>query len=176
MKLNLGCGNHYAPPPWVNADVTDQVRCDVIVDRADPFATFPDESCERVYLGHVLEHVPWPEVAGLLGEVARVLVPGGEVMVVGPDIYRTIDRYRQGLEPWDIVDAVLDHADRDSADWPGCHHQWSCHEARVVTALTGAGFLDVVAFPVRPEHTVGWPTTAHSEWQCGARGRVNAPR
>ncbi|MFP4509608.1 MAG: class I SAM-dependent methyltransferase [Spirochaetaceae bacterium] len=44
---------------------------------------FPDESFDVVHFSHVIEHVPDP--AAFLGEVRRVLKPGGYVVIVTPN-------------------------------------------------------------------------------------------
>src|SRR5690606_17814756 len=74
LWLNVGCGTHRAPAPWVNIDVVDQgdTRPDVVVPAGTPLP-YEAGTVERVYLGHVLEHVPWPNVAGFLAEIRRVL-------------------------------------------------------------------------------------------------------
>lgn len=166
MRLNVGCGEHYAEG-WTNVEVSDHHRSDLIARTPLPI---PDASVEAVYLGHVLEHVPWPDVDPFLTDIRRVLQPGGMVCAVGPDVYRTIGAYRAGIEPWDLVVAVLEHADEDTPEWPGCQHHWCCHETRLVGALRTAGFTNVEAVAVTVEALAGWPTVAHSSWQCAARG------
>ena len=43
---------------------------------------FPDCSFDKIYSFHVIEHVP--DLASALGEIDRVLKPGGEVLLVYP--------------------------------------------------------------------------------------------
>src|SRR5215471_2064517 len=54
--LNVGCGTHRAPEPWVNVDVidNDEVHPDVIRQPGEPMP-FADGSAARVFAGHVLE-------------------------------------------------------------------------------------------------------------------------
>lgn len=165
MKLNLGCGTHYAEG-WVNLDATERegVIPDRIVDPADPFATFDPASADAVYLGHVLEHIPWAAIPRALAQVRAVLRAGGEVLVVGPDVWRTVNRWKAGQEPRSILEAVLE-GDHDylPAEDPGTH-KWNCHEARVVGALERAGFVNVHA--VRGDYLGGWPVVGWADWQC----------
>lgn len=162
--LNVGCGTHRAPAPWVNTDTreTDNTHPDVIVAPAAPFP-FDDGSCDRVLLSHVLEHVPWPAIPAFLAEVRRVL--DGELLVVGPDVYRTIRRWRKGLEPWDLLASVLEHAAPAEHDngWPEALHHWNCHEERVVTILELAGFTKITTLD--PNTVEGWPLVAPAPWQ-----------
>jgi predicted SAM-dependent methyltransferase len=166
MRLLLGPGEHYAEG-WTNLDcaaaVANGIRADLIVDPAAPFGTFADGTAQRVYLGHVLEHIEWPNVAGLLEQVHRVLAPGGQVLVTGPDVFRSLDEWHHGLMPDELLHAVLEHADRgEGSDWPEAVHRWNCHEARVVGLLERAGFAEVTP----TEGFEGWPVTNWSGWQC----------
>lgn len=179
--VNVGCGPWRAPDPWINLDVhaDDRIRPDVIVDNpARPCAGFARGSVERIYLGHVLEHVPVDELPAFLADLRRALTPGGKVGVVGPDILRAIVRWHDGLEPWDLVMATLegpdyypaDHgfqiADRPELSWREARHWWNCTEARVVTVLADAGFVDVVAHPLDAASLDEWPLVARDRWQC----------
>lgn len=168
--LNVGCGTHHAPSPWVNTDTreTTTTHPDVLVEADAPFP-FDDRSCDRVLLSHVLEHVPWPAVPAFLAEVRRVL--DGKLLVIGPDVYRTIRRWRDGLEPWDLLTSVLEHAappERDNG-WPEALHHWNCHEERVVTILELAGFGDITRHD--PQEITGWPIVMPAPWQFAVTAR-----
>lgn len=170
LWLNLGCGTHHAAAPWLNTDTVanDNTHPDLVVTPADP-VPFPDASADRVYLGHVLEHIEHARVPGFLADVHRVLRPGAELLVTGPDVYRTITRWRDGAEPWVLVCSVLEHAALPgSTDWPEALHQWNCHEARVLEFLADAGFVDLVPMVEPP---TGWPVVNWSAWQCCVHAR-----
>lgn len=167
--LNVGCGTHLAPAPWVNTDTreTDNTHPDVIVPAGEPFP-FDDGSCDRVMLSHVLEHVPWPAVPGFLAEVRRVL--DGQLLVVGPDTHRTLARWKRDEEPWWLVESVLEHARPPDNDhgWPEASHHWNCHEGRVLDVLSRAGFTDLHVLDVfHTEDMVGgdWPIVSPAAWQ-----------
>jgi hypothetical protein len=166
LLLNLGCGRHRAPEPWVNLDVhSDEHHCpDVVVDPEDPFGGFGVANVDRIYLGHVLEHVRWTDVPELLDGALTALKPGGMLLATGPDVYRTIKLWREGAVPWDLVESVLEHADQASTEWPQAVHWWNCSEERLVTALIAAGF-GIQETGVPPG---GWPVVGWSGWQCAA--------
>jgi len=55
---------------------------------------FPDSSAEVVYSSHMIEHLdPVTEAPRFLHEVRRVLVPGGILRLVVPDLKRRARRY-----------------------------------------------------------------------------------
>lgn len=170
--INVGCGTHRAPDPWVNLDHHDGdgVHPDVITTPGEPLP-YGNGTCERVMLSHVLEHIPWETLPAFLTDVRRVAC--GEILVVGPDLYRTIEAWHQGKLPWSLVGSVMEHKDYpdDMAGWPGAPHHWNCHESRVAAVLDRVGFSVV---PVLDDALLReWPVVGWSRlWQFAliARG------
>lgn len=184
---NVGCGPFRAPAPWVNLDYHegDGVHPDIIVtDASRPLGAYDDGTVERAYLGHVLEHVPWPEVPAFLADIERALAPGGHLMVVGPDVLRIIQRWHEGLEPegWLLVESCMENPwdrcygrDEDlpygiverETQWKYARHWWNCYETRVLYALrTYTGLGEVTAHPIKREALGEWPVVAYTQWQC----------
>lgn len=94
--LNVGCGSTFHPR-WVNVDFnaasTGVIACDI--REGLPFADGAFQAC---YSSHVLEHLTPAEAARLLREMHRVLVPGGVVRVVVPDLELVVRDYLRALE------------------------------------------------------------------------------
>ncbi len=115
IKLHLGASN-CSVPGWVNTDITPHIWIAKIpfaasilrflgpvtqeryeqhrrgafknlkhMDLTKPLP-FADESVSAVFSSHVFEHLFFDEVDRLVGEIQRVLVPGGVCRVVVPDI------------------------------------------------------------------------------------------
>lgn len=175
MKLlNAGCGTHYANG-WTNVDVWEgeNTTPDVKVNPGEPYP-FEDNTFDAVYLGHVLEHIPWPEVPVFLKDIQRVAKPGASIMVVGPDIFKTIQRWKDGAEPWSMVLATIEHQDRNWQPerehewWDGAHHHWNCHEERVADLLNKMGFTNIKnvfnKIPDDPNGKSWLDTTSNIEW------------
>lgn len=152
MKLNVGCGNHYAPG-WVNVDLNSTVNPDVVC--VGVHLPFPDGMFTAVYAGHVLEHLDYhPDVPTALTEMVRVLAPNGTICLVGPDV-DLADTF-----PPDIAHGARYGAGR----WAGDVHRWPCTEALLLNAARKVGLtatpvdLDVVA-------ATGWPIVSLAGWQ-----------
>lgn len=180
--LNLGCGPHYAPG-WLNADVvrTDVIHPDVVVNPSEPLP-FPAHSFDRCFMGHVLEHIRWEDVPTTLADVARVVRPGGEVLVVGPDFRVALEKLATSPDKRGAISHVWEvtedhsHYQRESKDrdWPGARHQWNCYAERVVWAMNRAGFVDVRAVPLDPAIIGSWPVVDYTNTsQCAVIGRVS---
>jgi len=179
--LNAGCGTHYAKG-WVNTDVWDdgeKTKPDVKVEPGKPYP-FPDSHFDAVFLGHVLEHIAWPEVPSFLTEMQRIAKPGAEILVCGPDVYKTIQRWAKGQEPWHMVLSTMEHqnvsakSNEIGSSWDGAHHHWNCHHDRVWSLLLSLGFTsmrDVFdEIPKNPSgtnwrsNTINWPVVGHWHW------------
>lgn len=177
--LNVGCGTHNAPAPWWNIDVVEEdevegygaIHPDEVVPRGK--LPYKAKTVERVMLSHVLEHVPWENTLTFLADIKRVMKPGGELMAIGPDAEKTIRRWHDGREPWELVTSVLEHAreaDLPGSAWPEARHWWNCTEARMVMLLEAAGFRDVTTYRVPSPEVDTWPTAVPwAEWQSAVK-------
>ena len=110
--LNLGCGRR-RHPGWTNADLVPDAGDVLRVDLRRPLP-FADGTFTAVYASHVLEHLAPADAAGLIREIARVLVSGGIVRIVVPDLEGIVRAYLASL---DAVDATGD----DESRW---WHRW----------------------------------------------------
>lgn len=175
LLVNIGCGPFRADA-WTNVDVVTSpehgIHPDVVLDSIDtlPFST---STVAAIYLGHVLEHIRWDDrLIPYLTEILRVLQPGGEVCVVGPDVNRAIRMWHRRELDWFWVDACLEGAvagpDDHPWDWDGCRHQWNCSEDRVVMALNRAGFTNVRGVPLDSIQLDRYPVVSRARWQCAA--------
>jgi SAM-dependent methyltransferase len=93
-RLNWGCGND-PRPGWINSDTKDQPGVDLVCDIRDGL---PLETCSIDYAVsiHALPEVPYDDLVPVLGELRRVLKPGGVFRLVLPDLERGLDAYRRG--------------------------------------------------------------------------------
>lgn len=188
MKLlNVGCGTHYADG-WTNTDVwsDDTTKPDVVVESNKPYP-FDDNTFDAAYLGHVIEHVPWPTLPTFLFDISRVLKPNAPMLFVGPDVHKTIKRWANNQEPWEMVLSTMEHQDvnwqpdRTHLWWDGAHHHWNCHEERVFSLLTKLGFTnitnvynDIPNDPrgktwFDPTTNILWPVVGKYYWQFALR-------
>lgn len=165
LRLNVGSGPHYAEG-WWNIDPVDSdehgIHPDQVIDPDRPFSGFVN--VEQINLGHVLEHLPWHQVPRFLTEARETMVSGGQLLVVGPDVVRAIKRWKEGLEPWWLVESCLEHAGSFDEYEPLRHH-WNCDEARVVWALKESGWSDIQPTPIASSKLNDWPVPSRALWQ-----------
>ena len=153
VAVNLGSGNYYQDG-WINVDLPGNgVRVDVAHDITERLP-FVDGSVDRVYMGHVLEHVDYDQVVYVLEDVLRILVPGGEGCIVGPDVGNTL---RLGHR--NMVDVVLYGANR----WGGDTHLWTSTGEAHFYAARLAGFAAKLVMPA--DVPDGWPVVSREPWQ-----------
>ena len=187
--LNAGCGTHYAKG-WVNCDVwaSDTTKPDVQVEAGQPYP-FPDDHFDAIYLGHVIEHIDWRDVPGFLRDMRRIAKPDTPILVVGPDVLKTIQRWSEGKEPWQMVLSTMEHQEhnyqpeRESEFWDGATHHWNCHHQRVWDMMIELGFRDLEDYYDRIPNDTGsswwtdpitgirWPVVAKWFWQFAIHAR-----
>ena len=93
IKINLACGSIYiSNDEWINFDYMSSSPS---VSKADLLGRLPlaDDSTALVYSSHFLEHIPRSDVPAFLHECHRVLVPGGVLRLVLPDLENMVREY-----------------------------------------------------------------------------------
>lgn len=162
-RLNLGCGEFYAEG-WCNVDTFPGNRVDLVADITD--LPVQDGTTEKVYAGHVLEHLSAPYgVLAAVREVHRVLEPGGLFLAVGPDVKRARALLKNGVITEETEDGALHGAYR----WGTDVHLWPCHEDRMLE-LIQVVFPDAHALPIQVLPPF-WPITSRAGWQCAVLAR-----
>lgn len=165
MKINIGCGDRYVAG-WHNVDVAEMPhQKDQIVDLTDPLPWEP-ACADRIYAGHVLEHIPLPGCRMLLPRLLQVLKPGGTLMVVGPDCDKAWHMQQAGT-----LDVSLDSLRYGASRWSGDQHHWECTKAQLVILLIEAGFM--IDIPTMDTIVAdGWPVADPGpKWQAIVSGQ-----
>lgn len=183
--LNVGCGPFKADG-WTNTDIDSSVDPDVVVP--DPFSQpTTDGGWDRIYLGHVLEHLEWQEARVFLYTMWKsYLAPGGQLLVVGPDVYRTIQKWSadDGTGSWQRIVGVLEDYEhhQDNRGVPGfdlLRHRWNCYQKRVEAMFRHMHVPYTPAYPgidmqAYLENLVedGWPITSCVDDQCAVLSSI----
>lgn len=96
MKLNLGCGSNKITGA-INVDLEPSCNPDVIANFIVSIP-FRDESIEKVFLFHTIEHIPEHKHHTIFSEIWRVLKMGGTLLVSYPEFIKCaknfIDNYK----------------------------------------------------------------------------------
>ncbi|HEV7913624.1 MAG TPA: methyltransferase domain-containing protein [Albitalea sp.] len=109
-RLHWGCGPRPAPG-WINADLRALDGVDLVGDIRDGLA-LRDAAVDCAVAIHALQDLPWLDIPAALGELRRVIRPGGVLRLSLPDMDRAIDAYRRG-------DAAYFHVPDDDAQSVG---------------------------------------------------------
>ncbi len=166
MKLNIGQGrtrntlnvvtlDHAG---WKHIDVCPTYEPDECYDVTGGIRE-PDASVESIWMGDVLEHMPRAKVGFVLSECARVLQPGGTLLVAVPDMAAVLSRWLEqgGIEKPDempltwLIWGEQDESGGGANAEPDTHRH-GFTEASLAAALTGAGFVSAER------------TTVHGVW------------
>src|SRR5919106_4217183 len=93
-RLNWGCGE-WAQPGWLNSDIKGGPGVDIVADVRSGLP-LENDSIDYIVSIHALPEVPYQELVPVLGELRRVLKPGGVLRLALPDLERGIEAYRRG--------------------------------------------------------------------------------
>jgi predicted SAM-dependent methyltransferase len=101
--LNLGCGPHIYEG-WVNADDyapkrrlrEPNFKPNWSLDITRPWRC-ADDHWDGIFTQHVLEHLTYAEVVGVLKECLRTLKPGSWIRISVPDLAKYVAYYRGEL-------------------------------------------------------------------------------
>lgn len=161
-KLQLGCGNHPIDG-WVNTDGDPGAGIEH-VELLEPLP-FPDESFDRVFFEHVLEHLTQLQGLALLHECSRVLAPKGRIRIGVPDLGMYVaflqDRstwtddmkafanlcaeWHHRLTPCQVINGLFSMGIAEGDRYP---HRFQYDEPELRSALTAAGFVNVQRYSV----------------------------
>ncbi|MHB2020203.1 MAG: class I SAM-dependent methyltransferase [Candidatus Xenobia bacterium] len=81
--LNLGCGSHPLKN-WFNTDLNPTGDA-VYLDLTRPFPV-PDGTFHYIYAEHVIEHLDVCDAKAMANECYRVLISGGRIRLITPDV------------------------------------------------------------------------------------------
>jgi predicted SAM-dependent methyltransferase len=145
--LNCGCGLNIKEA-FINLDWQWRRGVDLCWDitRKLPLS---HSSIKGIYMEHVLEHISFPKVVPLLGELRRVLKKDGAVRIVVPDAELYLDLY-QSAKQGEKVTFPYDKKDLNSTPlmhvnelFRGYGHQYAYDFQTLRVLLNQVGFLNV---------------------------------
>jgi SAM-dependent methyltransferase len=184
IKVNVGCGLT-PTPGWLNFDNSLSVRIarwpllpgalralrlatassaglakmgrDGNVRFANAAARIPCAagSADAVYSSHMIEHLDRAEALAFLGEVRRVLQPGGVVRIAAPDLSRLVSDYLASGDADRFIGGSHLGLDRPTGlrsrvKWAMVgprHHLWMYDGDSLARLLRRAGFDDAAVVP-----------------------------
>ncbi len=145
MNLNLGCGPNRASlnvvdhdhSRWKFIDSFEAYKPDECYDFSLGIRE-PNESADRIFLGDALEHVVHWRTHKVLCECHRVLVKGGSLLVVVPDMGKVMPQF---LATGEGIGLIWGHQDAQGGgnEW-GDSHKTGFTEEVLFRELRKAGF------------------------------------
>lgn len=91
LCINFGCWT-YTFKGWINVDGVINPHADLLLDirRSLPFKT---ESARFIFAEHVIEHFRYDEAVRFLKECYRILMIGGAIRIITPDLKKFAQAY-----------------------------------------------------------------------------------
>lgn len=160
LNLNIGCGEYHADG-WLNIDLHDKDMRHPDIEM-DCTKELPGEigTVDRIYAGHVLEHIAFEDVPAALNLWWEYARPGCELFVVGPDCDRGDEWVRRGK----LTSAEGLKITKHYSDTPGRSHLWNASESNTLALLNDSLWSHPRAMPIVSVPNT-WPVTSRIGWQ-----------
>lgn len=134
--MNVEIGGHTKPEAgYLQVDVygSPDLRADI---RALPFR----HSLDRIFVSHVLEHLPGAEIVGALKSCRGAIRPGGTLEVYVPDFGWILRKFQKASigERWAFWEEFI-----FGEEGPGMQHRSGFSTKRLSDCLVAAGFRTV---------------------------------
>lgn len=175
LYINLGCGPFLAPSPWINIDIIkdEYIKPDIVLKHGKIWELvdshgFKWGSVDKIYLGHVLEHIPWHQVFDLIQDCKKLLKDGGQLCIVGPDVYKTLELWKDDIVDLDFIKGVLEddlNYQMSQDDWSGASHKWNFYLERMTRLLYECNFNEIHIPLLSSDHLSEWPVVAYTQHQ-----------
>ncbi len=133
LRLNLGCGKDFRDG-FINIDMFSDSPNVIYMDIRK--LEFDDNSVDMILASDILEHFSHREVDFLLAEWARVLRPGGDIVVRCPNLKLQVDAYVRGDWDADIASYMIFGGQTN----PGDYHCIGFDHESITKHLNKAGF------------------------------------
>lgn len=100
LNVHLGCGKERYIDGWLNVDANFvSAKIDLWINFLDQLP-FRDNSVDRFYSFHVVEHLPEHHLATHFADMFRCLKPGGGIRIGGPHIENAARKFVAGEKEW----------------------------------------------------------------------------
>lgn len=142
LLLNLGCG-HKKLDGFVNVDgyETDRAKPDVVHDLTKPLP-WGDGEVDEVHAYHVIEHFYRWQVPGIIKDWARVLKPGGLLVLECPCLNKVLGIFHHFVTKGEPVDGRLTmwalYGDPKYEE-PAMTHRWCYPVNELMSLVEDAG-------------------------------------
>jgi predicted SAM-dependent methyltransferase len=147
IKLELGSGNIKGEDGWTTVDI-DGADINWDLKRGIPL---PNDSVDKIYSSHLLEHIPYEQLIILLKLCRSVLKVNGEFSVCVPNFRLYVDSYKEGKmfregETWWQQGSIDTGSAIDQLNYIAYmkdEYKYMFDEENLVNTLKKAGFSDV---------------------------------
>lgn len=92
IKIDVGCGNN-PTPGYVACDARKLRSVQHTFDFGNDRWPFKDNTVSEIIMNHSIEHVSYRRLPHVLTEAARVLSPGGKIIIRTPDLRFIASKY-----------------------------------------------------------------------------------
>lgn len=146
VKIELGSGLKKGKNGWTTVDM---YGADIIWDLRLGIP-LPNESVDKIYSSHLLEHIPYQQLIPFLRECRRVMKSDAEFSVCVPNFRLYVDAYKNktlfcSKDTWwqpGIIDTGSSIDQLNYLAYMRDEHKYMFDEENLINTLTQAGFAN----------------------------------
>jgi len=151
LVLEIGCGEKPVRHDglWHTLDSRKLDTVDIVADvnEALPVA---DEKYDGVYASFLMEHIRLPKLRGFVGEVYRILKPGGVAIIITSNLYEQARVLIEKEEKGEVNDDIIHMIFGGKPDFEENFHHSSLTPKFAIQLFREAGFYSLTIY----EHPV----------------------
>ncbi len=161
LCIELGSGGKSGNGPWLTIDMLD--GCDLYWDLRQGIP-FNNNTVDKIYSSHFLEHLSYKEITQFMQECLRVLKPGGEFLISVPNAKLYIEAYMNQQKPTGKGWFSHYHAYNNTTPidyinymaYMDGHHKYMFDEDNLAFILQQSGLIEVTSRKFDPELDPQW--------------------
>lgn len=149
LKVDLGGVGRNQADGWQTVNITNDLRpesdhiADITAEANELAGLFADFSIDAIRTIHTLEHIASDEIKPTLHYWRRFLKPGGELLIVVPDLGKLAIDYADGLIPFDVFCAVAYVPGSRTGDRIEEIHRWAWDSTTLERDLAEVGYKNI---------------------------------
>lgn len=152
LRLNLACGSSKIDG-YINIDVEPSCKPDLVRDFVKDGLPYKDNTVAEVLLFHAIEHIQKRLHKQILGEIFRVLRPGGRFLISYPEFLKCVDNWKKNYRGMkDFWEATI----HGRQLYPSDYHICIMHtdDFKLVLKECGFGNIEIKPEPSEPFNTM----------------------
>lgn len=166
VNLNVGSGQRPFPKPWINIDIQERWKPDIVADWRN-LGMFEDGTADYIVAHQTIEHVGCGEAKPFFLEAHRILKDGGSLIITVPDLRALAQRWlTHQISDYIYIVNLMGAYMNEESDRHRWHHTFpSLHEDLTRLQLDNTVSMDDGPLLGERERYIGFSDVKYFDWR-----------